>query len=117
MARQKGSKASCLDGRLAYGRVAMGAGNASGTSDSVVSCHCGVRGGAVIDHAVIRTVVVSSSTSQTVLFIAVDFVIVVAGVDTKSRWVNVAVTEEEHSTEDWLGKDVQNTVEDSFRVW
>ena len=33
------------------------------------------------------------------------------------NWVDVAVAEEEDGAEDWLGKDVEDTVEDSFRVW
>ncbi len=32
-------------------------------------------------------------------------------------WVNVTVTPEEESTEDWLRHDVQNTIEHSLRVW
>ena len=35
----------------------------------------------------------------------------------KTGWLDIPVTPEKESTEDRLSHDVQNTVEDSFRVW
>jgi hypothetical protein len=38
-------------------------------------------------------------------------------VEADLNWVDVAVAEEENGTKDWLGKEVEDTVEDGFRVW
>lgn len=43
--------------------------------------------------------------------------IIIADADTKSGGVNVTVPPKKKSTEDRLGTDVENTIEDSFRIW
>lgn len=61
------------------------------------------------------TVIVTSS--RAVLLIVGDRVIVVADVEAETCWVDVAMSDEEHDTKDWLGKDVEDTVEYSLGVW
>jgi hypothetical protein len=89
----------------------MGANDAS----CGVSCGCGV--GAVANTAVTAVVGGCPSNTDVLLIFVVNWVIVVADVEAESCWVNVAATEGEHGTEDWLGEDVENTVEDGLRVW
>lgn len=64
-------------------------------------------------------VVVGSGRSHAVVSLLVvgDIIIVITDMETKSGWVNVAVTEKEHGTEDWLGQNVEDTVEDGLAIW
>lgn len=104
-------------------RINLDGGFAVDTSGGVVSVcgswgtgswksSSGTSGGA-------SAVVVSSSGSDTAvgLLVVGNLIIVVADMKTEDGWVNVAVTEEEESTEDWLGKSIKNTVEDGLAVW
>lgn len=45
-----------------------------------------------------------------------DFIIVVTNVEAKASRVDVTVTPEEESTKDRLGKNVEDTIEDSFGI-
>jgi hypothetical protein len=69
---------------------------------------CGVVSGTVIDDS--SGVVVSN------LLVWGNLILIVADVEAESSWVDVAVTEKEQGTKDWLGKDIKNTVEDGFGV-
>lgn len=42
--------------------------------------------------------------------------IIVTDAEAETRWVNVAVTEDEQSTEDRLGEEVENAIEDGLRI-
>ena len=43
--------------------------------------------------------------------------IIIADVKTEASWVDVAMAPQEESTEDWLGEDVEDTVEGGLGVW
>jgi len=44
------------------------------------------------------------------------FLVVVVDVDTETSWVNVSVTDDEKSTEDGLGQEIKDTIEDGLGV-
>lgn len=46
----------------------------------------------------------------------VDFIVVVTDVEAKASRVDVAVTPKEESTKDWLGEDVEDTIESSLGI-
>ena len=75
------------------------------------------RGCTVVDHSTCA-VVACSCRSETarlrLLMFAVAWVILDA--EAEDSRVNIAVTHDQNGTEDWLGKEVENAVEDGFRV-
>lgn len=77
-----------------------------GCSDSIVDPSRETVIGAVV---VLLTVVSTASAT-------IDFVVVVTDVKAKASRVDVAVAPEEESTEDWLGENVEDTVEHSLRI-
>lgn len=87
-----------------------------GANDASCGVSCGRSVGAVANTAVTAVVGGCASNTDVLLIFVVNWVIVVADVEAESCWVNVAVTEGEHGTEDWLGEDVENTVEGGLRV-
>ena len=76
------------------------------TSSAVV--RSSTSGGAIVGNC---------GSKATILLVCVGTVIVIADVEAEGSWVDVAVTPEKQGTEDWFGKDVENTVEHSFGVW
>ena len=77
-----------------------------------------------MDSSITSGVVTSSNTvvgtivDDRLLVSGLDWaVIVVADVKTKNLWVDVLVSPKEKSTKDWLGKDIEDTVEDCLGVW
>ena len=74
-------------------------------------------GGVGIGRAVKRRVdAILNTRAMRTLLVNNRVAIVVANGHTNRRGVNVAVTPNEKSTEDGLGDEVKNTVEDGFRV-
>lgn len=69
--------------------------------------------GRIMSHV---TLVSSSRSNTGMLLIWVDWVIIISDVKTKSLWVDVAVSEEEESTKDWLGQDIEDTIKDSLGI-
>ena len=88
----------------------------SGVSSGNISVVNGWVGN-VIAVVMQNTIVTSSDTIVRLLIQAINWgFIVIADVKTESSWVNVAMAKEEQSTEDWFGKNVEDTVEDSLGV-
>ena len=113
---QRKSNNICLDGRLA----GMSSSDTSGTTCSVVTSDgwVGSAGSCRVAVTVCHPIVIVSGrrVTETSLLMSNDTLIVVADVETESSRVDFAVTQEEQSAEDWLSHDVENTVEDSFRI-
>lgn len=68
--------------------------------------------GAVNTVGVVRTLLVSGGKTTGDSWV----LIVVANAETKTRRLDVAVAEDEEGTENWLGEQVEDTVEDGLRV-
>jgi hypothetical protein len=72
---------------------------------------------ALVKSTIIGDTAVAVVGTRTVLFDNLVAIVIILQVETKGSRVDVAVAENEEGTEDWLCKDVENTVEDSLGVW
>lgn len=88
----------------------MGARSAGGSSSGTSGSRCVV---VVDDSSVTRG---TSAIVVTMLLTDLRNFIVVSNVKTKDCRINVAMTDDQHSTKDWLGKNVENAIEDSLRI-
>jgi hypothetical protein len=64
-----------------------------------------------------NTMGVGSGSTVSVLLAMSGLILIVTNVKTESSGIDVAVTENKHGTKDWLGENVQDTIEDSLGVW